>query len=89
MGEAMNSFTKETVDLACDIQDVCNKHMLKHKSKDAQIQTIWALADLLGIHIALGDPPEGITEEILNYVLRRSEVDPNKIPPLNVSRDLQ
>jgi hypothetical protein len=85
----MDNFTEETVDLACDIQAVCNKHMLKYKSIDAEIQTIWALADLLGIHIALSDPPEGIIEDILNYIRRRSEIDPSKIPTRVVNRDFQ
>lgn len=81
----MDKFTEDTVTLAYEIQDVCNKHMAKHRTKDATIQTIWALADLLGIYIALGNPPEGILDDILEYVRKSSERDVRTIQTLNVN----
>jgi hypothetical protein len=81
----MNKFTEDTVALAYEIQAVCNNHMAKHRTKDATIQTIWALADLLGIYIALGNPPDGILDDILEYVRKSSERDVSNIPTLDVN----
>ncbi len=81
----MDKFTEDTEALAYEIQDVCNRHMSKHRTKDATIQTVWALADLLGIYIALGNPPEGILDDILEYVRKSSERDVSSIPTLNVN----
>jgi hypothetical protein len=84
----MNKFTEDTVTLAHEIQDVCNKHMAKHRNKDATIQTVWALADLLGIYIALGNPPEDIRDDIFEYARKSSERDVSTIHTLNIN-DLQ
>jgi hypothetical protein len=81
----MNKFTEDTTTLAYEIQDVCNKHMAKHRNTDATIQTVWALAELLGVYLAIGNPPEDILDHVLDRVRKSAERGVDTIPTLNIN----
>jgi hypothetical protein len=81
----MTKFTEDTTTLAYEIQDVCNRHVAKHKNVEAEIQIVWALAELLGVYIAIGNPPDGILDHILDRVRKSAERGVDTIPTLNVN----